>query len=138
MCRFKRISVDDYKKASEFQYILCVGSSAPTLYPIVSIVWFQYILCVGSSLLVLYFLNYSTSFNTSYVSVQAAVFGLFSSSKEVSIHPMCRFKYLPTNKHTFDYCFNTSYVSVQGTTRAVANHPARFQYILCVGSRISC
>ena len=31
-------------------------------------------------------------FNTSYVSVQAAVFGAKSSEIEVSIHPMCRFK----------------------------------------------
>ena len=86
---FKNLST----KETEFQYILCVGSSG-TLDIIKSLgVPFQYILCVGSSFKkVFLFFFIEVSFNTSYVSVQELDDGTLEEGKEG---------------------FNTSYVSVQ-------------------------
>ena len=102
-----------------FQYILCVGSSYKrqtkrywlsivSIHPMCrfknadneKIRWinaFQYILCVGSSLAFYTQKREARCFNTSYVSVQ----GHFSTApppicRNVSIHPMCRFKYYYT------------------------------------------
>ena len=77
---------------------------------------FQYILCVGSSLQKTLELEKEDRFNTSYVSVQVTLIVLES----------CRFS-----------CFNTSYVSVQENIDYCKTPANEFQYILCVGSRLS-
>ncbi len=87
------------------------------LVPPIKLFWlieFQYILCVGSS--VEYRENEADdlSFNTSYVSVQDKSAISICLANYVSIHPMCRFKL---------------------SAEAIAAITARFQYILCVGSR---
>ncbi len=52
-------------------------------------------------------------FNTSYVSVQVTKKGKNNGNNEVSIHHMCRFKFLLDSIFITLSSFNTSYVSVQ-------------------------
>ena len=119
----------------QFQYILCVGSRQEGMQKMKMQMEFQYILCVGSRHLLesvrhclhvsihpmcrfKFFcnldINFSISFNTSYVSVQETPNYFISTHFQVSIHPMCRFK---------------------GLKIGVCLMKIEFQYILCVGSR---
>ncbi len=115
MCRFKRVDI-------LFLYLLhhfntsYVSVQAVFGTPVIKIsTLFQYIVCVGSRhLLELYKLQHNY-FNTSYVSVQAYFFKLISAITIISIHRMCRFKF---------------------AVRKDINVPTKFQYIVCVGSRV--
>ena len=76
-------------------------------------------------------------FNTSYVSVQVIKLLIRKKESRVSIHPMCRFKITLVHPLPKKFGFNTSYVSVQAYfDNVVAINADRFQYILCVGSRV--
>ena len=119
----------------EFQYILCVGSS---FYPPYFLLLYNvsihpmcrfklsciystpylilvsiHPMCRFKTLFVLYFLNYSTSFNTSYVSVQDISNQVVDFSKV--------FQYI--------LCVGSSIKPIEKGTE-----PDGFQYILCVGS----
>ena len=120
-----------------FQYILCVGSSYIQNKGDTEFTSFQYILCVGSRC----DRTYCTGFNKQ-VSIhpmcrfKATCFNIPSFAVIVSIHPMCRFKkileYIPAPDFP---------VSIHPMCRFKWTHPTyisvsfEFQYILCVGSR---
>ena len=116
LCFGSRIgNFETNRKIGEFQYILCFGSSSLPEYEENKEVVFQYILCFGSSYTCSYcsnckwrvsihpmfrFKSSSLSmtpdgrvcFNTSYVSVQVNLTGIYLLIISVSIHPMFRFK----------------------------------------------
>ncbi len=95
MCRFKPLANKVFPKSSRFQYIICVGSRLQQWSIKTSTSAFQYIICVGSS--------------DDKKVIKDPVTG-------VSIHHMCRFKYLDgLAEIEIATGFNTSYVSVQDT-----------------------
>ena len=102
---------------SEFQYILCCGSTKLIQLEKGNNQWFQYILCCGSTPILLYFFLWISNFNTSYVAVQLAC--LIGGQKFVY-----KFQYILC-------CGSTC------PTLIVFLHFIQFQYILCCGSTYS-
>ena len=119
-----------------FQYILCVGSRRVWKRKRVKILSFNTSYVSVQDQKVMIIPIQQISFNTSYVSVQGKAWYKCTLPKRVSIHPMCRFKNLHLVIALQKVCFNTSYVSVQVALSASAVRNLKFQYILCVGSRV--
>ena len=95
MLRFNQMVLTVPNVCGEFQYILCYGSTAETVYDEVLVDGFQYILCYGSTGYITMQDPSPTNFNTSYVTVQLLRSARGIQIIHISIHPMLRFNLFP-------------------------------------------
>ena len=98
---------------TEFQYILCCGSTLGRESEAERILEFQYILCCGSTISGKNFFILSSYFNTSYVVVQRIPRMQTHPRNGISIHLMLWFNFFILSSSIYLSNFNTSYVVVQ-------------------------
>ena len=91
MLRFNEKRKRKIQSYSEFQYILCYGSTRLRFTETDAYSVFQYILCYGSTMQMYLSTMQGGDFNTSYVTVQRFQHQKHYSSDYISIHPMLRF-----------------------------------------------
>ena len=157
MLRFNCFSLEATAGFSEFQYILCYGSTTQKRQQQLVEIVFQYILCYGSTVKTTYLYLFIKNFNTSYVTVQHLYFLTYSlnnpyfNTSYVTVQPFIRrsspyilkdfnTSYVTVQQvydrlvETYFRDFNTSYVTVQHLDVLVDGPFKKFQYILCYGS----
>ena len=144
--------------ASQFQYIICFGSSTGASGTKNSILGFQYIICFGSSLLMyrhkrplvhisihymfwfkevvdMLWVDGYLNFNTLYVLVQDMFYSHSLLNQEISIHYMFWFKYLTHKSPPIMFDISIHYMFwFKVPAQPPEESTLGFQYIICFGS----